>query len=55
VPAGKYKIEAWHSQFGLKSKADVEVSDDKPAEVNFEYDGKEAEPDTNKDELKGLF
>lgn len=54
VPAGKYEIEAWHTLYGLK-KASVEVADGKPAEVTFTYDGKEAEPPENKDELKGLW
>jgi plastocyanin len=55
IPAGKYKVEAWHSQYGLLSKADVEVTDAKPAEVAFEYKGTEPEPDFNKDEFKGLW
>jgi plastocyanin len=54
VPAGKYNLEAWHTVYGLK-KAQVEVSDDKPAEITFSYDGTEAEPAENKDELKGLW
>ena len=54
VPAGEYDVEAWHSQYGLK-KAKVKVEDGKTAEVKFTYDGKEPEPDENKDELKGLF
>lgn len=54
VPAGKYNLEAWHTIYGLK-KATVEVSDDKPAEVTFTYEGTEAEPAENKDELKGLW
>ena len=54
VPAGKYKLEAWHSTYGLKT-ADVEVADGKPAEVTFSFDGTEAEPAENKDELKGLW
>jgi plastocyanin len=54
VPAGKYKLEAWHTTYGLKT-ADVEVADGKPAEVTFSYDGTEAEPAENKDELKGLW
>jgi len=54
VPAGKYKVEAWHPHYGLK-EGSVEVVDGKPAEVNFTYDGSEKEPDENKDELKDLF
>jgi plastocyanin len=54
VPAGKYDVEAWHSQYGLK-KGTVEVVDGKPAEVNFTYSDADKEPDENKDELKGLW
>ena len=54
VPAGKYKLEAWHSRYGLKT-ADVTVADDKPAQVTFTYAGTEPEPAENKDELKGLW
>lgn len=53
VPDGKYKVIAWHSQFGKKEK-DVEV---KGGEVtaDFEFDGTEAEPAENKGELNDLF
>ncbi len=54
LPPGKYKLEAWHATYGLKT-ADVEVADGKPADVAFTYDGTEAEPPENKDELKGLW
>jgi plastocyanin len=54
VPAGKYDVEAWHSQYGLK-KGTVEVADGATGKVDFEYKGDEAEPDENKDELKGLW
>jgi plastocyanin len=54
VPAGKYKVEAWHSHYGAKT-AEVEVADGKAGEVTFSYDGTEAEPPENKDELKGLW
>ncbi|WP_438043568.1 carboxypeptidase regulatory-like domain-containing protein [Sorangium sp. So ce128] len=54
VPAGKYKLEAWHPHHGLKT-ADVTVADDKPAQVAFTYAGTEPEPAENKDELKGLW
>jgi plastocyanin len=40
LPAGKYKIEAWHEKFGVKT-ADVTVEEGKPAEVKFEYSGSE--------------
>lgn len=53
VPAGKYKLEAWHSQFG-KKVSDVTVKDGEVT-VDFEYDGTEAEPSENKGELKDLF
>ena len=54
VPAGEYDVEAWHSQYGLK-KGKAKVEDGKTVEVNFSYDGSEAEPAENKDELKGLW
>jgi len=54
VPAGEYDIEAWHSNYGLKT-AKVKVEDGKTAEVKFAYDGTEKEPDENKEELKGLW
>jgi plastocyanin len=54
VPAGEYDVEAWHTQYGLK-KAKVKVEDGKTAEVKFSYDGTEAEPAENKEELKGLW
>ncbi|AUX41908.1 hypothetical protein SOCE26_033330 [Sorangium cellulosum] len=54
VPAGKYKVEAWHARYGLKT-AEVVVADDKPAQVTFTYSGNEPEPAENKDELKGLW
>jgi len=54
IPAGKYTVEAWHTYYGMK-KAEVTVADDKPAELTFSYDGTEAAPDWNKDELKGLW
>lgn len=54
VPAGKYKLEAWHSRYGLKT-ADVTFADDKPAQVTFTYAGTEPEPAENQDELKGLW
>lgn len=54
LPAGKYKVEAWHTRYGLKT-AEVEVADGKEASATFTYDGTEAEPTENKDELKDLF
>ncbi|WP_437784907.1 carboxypeptidase regulatory-like domain-containing protein [Sorangium sp. So ce1097] len=57
VPAGTYKLEAWHSRYGLKT-AEVTVTegaDDKPAQVTFTYAGTEPEPAENRDELKGLW
>jgi plastocyanin len=54
VPAGEYTVEAWHPHYGLKT-AKVKVEDGKSADVSFSYDGNEAEPAENKDELKDLF
>ena len=54
VPAGKYDVEAWHSQFGVK-KGTVEVAEGKTAELKFDYTDKDEAPAENKDELKGLW
>jgi plastocyanin len=54
VPAGKYKLEAWHAFYGLKT-AEVEVADGKTVETTFTYDGTEKAPTENPDELKDLF
>lgn len=54
VPVGKYEVEAWHSQYGVK-KGTVEVADGKTAEVKFDYTDKDEAPADNKDELKGLW
>lgn len=54
VPAGKYKLEAWHSKYGVKT-VEVDVADGKTVEATFTYDGTEAEPAENKEELKDLF
>jgi plastocyanin len=54
VPAGKYKLESWHSRYGSKT-VEVDVADGKTVEATFTYDGTEAEPASNKDELKDLF
>jgi hypothetical protein len=53
VPDGKYKVFAWHSQYGKKEQ-EIEV---KGGEVtaDFSYDGKEAEPAENTGELADLF
>jgi len=53
VPDGKYKVIAWHSQYGAKEK-EVEVKGGEVS-VDFEYDGTEAEPAENQGELKDLF
>lgn len=55
VPAGKYTIEAWHTQYGKLDKADVEVKDGGEVTVDFEYKDSMAAPDWNKGELDGLF
>lgn len=54
VPAGKYKLEAWHPFYGLKT-AEVDVADGKTVEATFTYDGTEKSPSENQDELKDLF
>jgi plastocyanin len=36
LPAGHYKLEAWHSTFGSKSQ-DIDVADGKPVTVNFAF------------------
>ena len=53
VPDGKYKVMAWHSQYGKKEQ-EVEVKGGE-VKVEFKYDGTEAEPDDNKGELNGLW
>jgi len=53
VPDGKYKVFAWHSQYGKKEK-EVEVKDGEVA-IDFEYDGTEEAPAVNKGELDDLF
>lgn len=55
VPAGKYTVEAWHTQYGMLKKEAVEVKDSGEVSVDFEYKGTEAEPDWNKGELTGLW
>ncbi|MBK8253822.1 MAG: hypothetical protein IPK82_14300 [Polyangiaceae bacterium] len=55
VPAGKYTVEAWHTNYGMLKKEAVEVKDTGEVTVDFEYKGTESEPDWNKDELKGLW
>jgi plastocyanin len=53
VPDGKYKVVAWHSQFGKKEQ-EIEVKGGE-VEVKFEFDGTEEEPAENKGELNDLF
>lgn len=53
VPAGKYKIVAWHSFMG-KKEADLEVKDGDNT-IEFKFDGSESEPEENKGELDDLF
>ena len=53
VPDGKYKVMAWHSQYGKKEQ-EIEVKGGE-VKVEFKYDGTEAEPDDNKGELNGLW
>lgn len=55
VPAGKYTVEAWHTQYGMLKKEAVEVKESGEVTVDFEYKGTEAEPDWNKGELSSLF
>jgi plastocyanin len=55
VPAGKYTVEAWHTQFGMVKKEAVEVKDGGEIAVDFEFKDSMAEPDWNKGELTGLF
>ena len=40
VPAGTYKLQAWHERYGPKT-VDVTVEADKTVEANFSYDGTE--------------
>jgi hypothetical protein len=39
VPAGKYKINAWHGTLGIK-KSNVVIAANETARVNFEYKGR---------------
>jgi len=52
VPAGKYKVIAWHSLWGKKEQT-VEVKG--TAKIEIEYDGTEDEPAENKGELDDQF
>ncbi len=54
VPAGKYTVYAWHSEYGKVEKKDIEVKDGEVT-VDFEYTGKETEPPENAGELKDLW
>jgi plastocyanin len=53
VPAGKWKLMAWHSQYG-KKEASIEVKDGE-VKVEFEFKDSDAEPAENKGELTDLF
>ena len=53
VPDGKYKVMAWHSQYGKKTQ-EAEVKGGE-VEVAFEFDGTEEAPAENKGELDDLF
>ncbi len=53
VPAGKFKVVAWHSFMG-KKEMEVEVKDGE-VKVDFTYDGSEEEPAENKGEMDDLF
>ena len=55
VPAGKYTIEAWHTQYGLLKKEAVEVKETGEVTVDFEFKDTMTAPDWNKGELEGLF
>jgi plastocyanin len=55
VPAGKYTIEAWHTQFGMLKQESIEVKDGGEASANFEFKDSMTAPDWNKGELEGLF
>lgn len=54
VPAGTYRLEAFHARYGLKSQ-EVKVADGQTLEVAFSYDGAEPEPPENQGELQGLW
>ena len=54
VPAGKYKVEAWHPFYGSKT-IEVDVADGKAVDATFTFDGTEKNPPENQDELKGLW
>ena len=53
VPAGHYKLHAWHSQWGAKWK-EIIVDDHGEARLTFKYDGAEDPPPENANELDGL-
>lgn len=55
VPAGKYTVEAWHSQYGLLKKEGVEVKDAGEASADFEFKDSMSPPAENKGELDGLW
>jgi len=54
VPAGKYKLEAWHARYGVKTQ-EITVTEGQSAEIGFTYEGTEAEPLENQGELQGLW
>lgn len=54
VPAGKYRLEAWHARYGLKTE-EITVTEGQTSEVSFSYDGAEPEPPENQGELKDLW
>jgi plastocyanin len=55
VPAGKYTVEAWHTQYGLVKQDNIEVKDGGEATANFEFKDSMSPPDWNKGEMDGLF
>ncbi len=54
VPAGKFRLEAWHARYGLKTQ-EVTVADGQTLELAFSFDGTEPEPPENQGELQGLW
>jgi plastocyanin len=44
VPPGKYKVEAWHPEFGAMTK-EIEVVASKPVDPGFSYTGTEKKPE----------
>ena len=54
VPDGTYSVEAWHSQFGLKT-ARIAVKKGKSRVLRFEFTGRELPPPENPTELQEVF